>query len=64
MAEDWDGYYWHVQRLEDEYREKDGIVANVTDEFIVNVQDDSSDDESSSDSSSSMESDSELAKPL
>jgi hypothetical protein len=34
----------------------------VSDEFIINVQDDSSDDESSSDSSSSMESDSELAQ--
>jgi hypothetical protein len=29
----------------------------VSDEFIINVQDDSSDDECSSDSSSSMESD-------
>jgi hypothetical protein len=36
----------------------------VSDEFIINVQDDSSDDESSGDSSSSMESESELAKPL
>jgi hypothetical protein len=35
----------------------------VSDEFITNVQDDSS-DESSSDSSSSMESDSELAQTL
>jgi hypothetical protein len=64
MAEDWDGYYWHVQRLEDQYWEKDGIVADVIDKFIVNIQDDSSDDESSSDSSSSMESDLELAQPL
>jgi hypothetical protein len=36
----------------------------VSVEFIVNVQDDSSDDERSSDSSSSAESDSELAQPL
>jgi hypothetical protein len=36
----------------------------VSDEFIINVQDDSIDDESSSHSSSSMETDSELAQPL
>jgi hypothetical protein len=36
----------------------------VSDEFIINVQDDSSDDGSSIDSSSSMESDSELVQPL
>jgi hypothetical protein len=36
----------------------------VSDEFIINFQDDSSDDESSSDSSSSMESDSEEAQPF
>jgi hypothetical protein len=36
----------------------------LSDEFIINVQDDVSDDEGSSDSSSSMESDSELAQPL
>jgi hypothetical protein len=36
----------------------------VSDELIINVQDDSSDDKSSSDSFSSMESDSELAQPL
>jgi hypothetical protein len=33
----------------------------VNDEFIINVQDDGSDDEISSDISSSMESDSEVA---
>jgi len=63
-AEDWEGYCRHVQKLEDEYWERDGIVADVIDEFIINVQDNSSDDESSSDSSSSMESDLELAQPL
>jgi hypothetical protein len=36
----------------------------VSDEFFINVQDDSTGDESSSDSSSSMESDSELAQTL
>jgi hypothetical protein len=36
----------------------------VNDEFIINVQDDSSDDESSSHSSSFTESDSELAQPF
>jgi hypothetical protein len=36
----------------------------VSDTFIINVQDDSSDNESSSDSSYSVESDSELAQPL
>jgi hypothetical protein len=53
-----------VQKLEDEYWERDGVVADVIDEFIINVQDNSSDDKSSSDSSSSMESDLELAQPL
>jgi hypothetical protein len=36
----------------------------VSDEFIINVQDDSSEDEISSDLSSSMESDSELQQPF
>jgi hypothetical protein len=36
----------------------------MSDEFIINVQDDSSDNESSSDSSSSTESDMELAQQL
>jgi hypothetical protein len=36
----------------------------MSDEFIINVQDDGSEDESSGDSSSSMESDSELAQTL
>jgi hypothetical protein len=36
----------------------------VSDKFIINIQDDNSDDESSSDSCSSMESDSELAQTL
>jgi hypothetical protein len=36
----------------------------MNDTFIINVQDDSSDNESSSDSSSSVESDSELAQPF
>jgi hypothetical protein len=36
----------------------------VRDEFIINVQDDDSDDEISSESSFSSESDSELAQPL
>jgi hypothetical protein len=53
-----------VQKLEDEYWERDGIVADVIDEFFINVQDNSSDDENSSDSSSTMESDLELAQPL
>jgi hypothetical protein len=48
----------------DEYWERDGIVTDVINKFIINVQDDSSDDESSSDSSSSMESDLELVQPL
>jgi hypothetical protein len=53
-----------VQKLEDEYWERDGIVADVIDKFIINVQDNINDDESSSVSSSSMESDLELAQPL
>jgi hypothetical protein len=40
------------------------VFWTVSDEFINNVQDDSSDDKSSSDSSFSVESDSELAQPL
>jgi hypothetical protein len=36
----------------------------VSDEFVTNVQDDSSDDERSSDSPSSMENDSELEQIL
>jgi hypothetical protein len=39
-------------------------IWRVGDEFIIDVQYDSSDDESSSDSSSSKESDWELAQPL
>jgi hypothetical protein len=58
-AEDWEGYYRHVQKLDDVYWERGVIVADVIDEFFINVQDDSSDDESSSDSSPSVESDSE-----
>jgi hypothetical protein len=36
----------------------------VSDEFIINVQDDNRDDETSSDSFTSMEIDSELVQPL
>jgi hypothetical protein len=36
----------------------------VSNDFVINVQGDSSDDVSSGDSSSSIESDSELAQPL
>jgi hypothetical protein len=49
-----------------------GLTANlgqfgfwrVSNDFVINVQGDSSDDVSSGDSSSSMESDAELAQPL
>jgi hypothetical protein len=37
-------------------------LCRVSDEFVINVQNDSSDDESSSDSSSSVVSDSELTR--
>jgi hypothetical protein len=36
----------------------------VSDEFIINVQDDNNDDETSSDSFNSMEIGSQLAQPL
>jgi hypothetical protein len=63
-AEDWEGYCRHAQKLEDEYWERGRIVADVIDEFIINVQDDSSDGERSSDSSSYMENDSDVAQTL
>ncbi|KAJ4444761.1 hypothetical protein ANN_06558 [Periplaneta americana] len=65
-VEDWEGYCQHVEKLEDDYWDQDGIVTDVIDEFIINIEDDSSDDENeeSTSSSSSSDSESELARPL
>ncbi|KAJ4436098.1 hypothetical protein ANN_18725 [Periplaneta americana] len=56
-AEDWDGFCRHVETLEKQYWEKDGIVPDVRDSIIINLDTDSdSDNEASSDVSSSSSS--------
>ncbi|KAJ4442357.1 hypothetical protein ANN_03943 [Periplaneta americana] len=56
-AEDWDGFCQHVETLEKQYWEKDGIVPDVIDSIIINLDTDSdSDNEASSDVSSSSSS--------
>ncbi|KAG8288265.1 hypothetical protein J6590_021030 [Homalodisca vitripennis] len=62
----WKNYCDHVQHIEQEYLEKDGITEDAIDEFVIRLGEDD-DDSSSSDSSddpSDPESDEELAVPL
>ncbi|PSN47629.1 hypothetical protein C0J52_13290 [Blattella germanica] len=57
---DWEGYISHIKKLEDEFRQKDGLIEDVMDSFIISAGGiDSSDDNSSEES----QSDSELARP-
>lgn len=64
---DWEGYTNHVKRLEDEFWQKDGLIADTVDRIIISLggiessDEDEDDDASESDSSVS---DSELARPL
>ncbi|XP_046675005.1 uncharacterized protein LOC124363787 [Homalodisca vitripennis] len=62
----WKNYCDHVQHIEQEYWEKDGITEDAIDEFVIRLGEDD-DDSSSSDSSddpSDPEYDEELAVPL
>jgi hypothetical protein len=46
---DWEGYCQHVEQLEQQYWERDGLVADVIDAiFIVNPNESSDDEETSS----------------
>jgi hypothetical protein len=40
---DWEGYCSHVRKLETEYWEKDGLLEDTTDEFIIALGGDESD---------------------
>jgi hypothetical protein len=44
-AKDWEGYCQHVEQLEQQYWELDGVVADVIDTIIIANPNDSSDDE-------------------
>jgi hypothetical protein len=68
-AKDWEGYCQHVEQLEQQYRERDGVVADVIETIIIANPNDSSDDEENSGEDAESEeatdfSDSELARPL
>jgi hypothetical protein len=68
-AKDWEGYCQHVEQLEQQYWERDGIVADVIDTIIIANPNDSSDDEETSYEDDESEeatdfSDSDLARPL
>ena len=59
---DWEGYISHVKKLEDEFRQKDSLMEDVMDSFIISAGGiDSSDEDNSSEESHS---DSELTHPL
>jgi hypothetical protein len=70
IAKDWEGYCQHVEQLEQQYWERDGVVADVIDTIIIANPNESSDDEetSSEDDDEPEEatdlSDSDLARPL
>ncbi|KAJ4442360.1 hypothetical protein ANN_03946 [Periplaneta americana] len=65
MGSDWSGYCNHVQKLETQYWEKDGLLENTIDEFTIALGGAKSDTSDSSDSQSDEESDdTELARPL
>jgi hypothetical protein len=68
-SEDWDGYFRHVMKTEEEYWQKDCLMEVTMDEFIIHIDDSEEDDNNSSMSDDrreiSGESDSsELAQPL
>jgi hypothetical protein len=44
-AKDWEGYCQHVEQLEQQYWERDGVVADVIDTIIIANPNESSDDE-------------------
>ncbi|PSN35984.1 hypothetical protein C0J52_14381 [Blattella germanica] len=59
---DWEGYISHVKKLEDEFRQKDGLMEDIMDSLIISAGGiDSSDEDNSSEESHS---DSELTHPL
>jgi hypothetical protein len=61
--EDWIGYCSHVQKVENEFWEKDRVLENAVDSLVVSLESDSTDSNTSDDSSSS-ETESDLAEPL
>jgi hypothetical protein len=68
-VKDWEGYCQHVEQLEQQYWEQDGVVADVIDTIIIaNPNESSYDEEMSSEDDESEEatdlSDSDLAQPL
>ena len=59
---DWEGYISHIKKLEDEFRQKDGLMEDVMDSFIISAGGiDFSDEDNSSEESQSG---SELAHSL
>jgi hypothetical protein len=44
-AEDWTGYCNHVVRLEQDYWEKDGLMEDTIDSFIIHLGEDSNDED-------------------
>jgi hypothetical protein len=62
---DWKGYCSHVRKLETEYWEKDGLLEDTIDEFIIALGGDESDSSDSNEEEEENSSDdSDLALPL
>ncbi|GLH15036.1 Uncharacterized protein GBIM_19437 [Gryllus bimaculatus] len=56
-TEDWMGYCSHVTKIESEYWERDGIVPDIIDSIVINMDSDNECEESKNSDSSSMDSD-------
>ncbi|MFS1564404.1 MAG: transposase [Candidatus Arsenophonus phytopathogenicus] len=54
-VDDWEGYIRHVMKVEDEYWEKDGIMEDIMDTFVISTED--TDDDSDTSNEESDESD-------
>ncbi|KDR11513.1 hypothetical protein L798_14581 [Zootermopsis nevadensis] len=63
-AKDWEGYCQYVEKLEQQYWERDGVVADVIDSKIISNLNDSVDDEEISREGATDFSDSETLRPL
>jgi hypothetical protein len=59
---DWEGHCQHVEQLEQQYWERDGVVADVIDTIIIANPNERSDDDESEEATDP--SDPDLARPL
>ena len=55
----WEKFCRHTEKVEDEYWHKDGLIEDIVEEILINVEDDDSSDTSGSDSDDVLGADSD-----